>query len=443
MEKINRDGTQRLDAWLDEYCRLNRFSGVLRVTHRDEILYQRCMGMADPNAGKPITKDSRFHFYSLSKPFCAIGFMKLWDRGMTVLDAHPSRYVKEAHGFHPDLTIAQMLRHTSGMADFSNHRDYESFKRSDCVMDIRRMVKELSEYPANFLPGTSTQYANINFAVCALIIENVSGMPYAEYMKKEVFEPLGMETASVHSHGAGIENQAIGCEIDGNRLIPVGGSLGWMFGGGDIVGSVDDVYCLNRAIKHRMLLSERAWNEILTTSPINSFGMGCAVNRWHGKPRIQHNGGHIGYRTLHIQLPQDDFDIILLSNCGFGDSRNSISEAVYTAYFGENEGRSDRVNMDAGYIDGISGASENSRGFLPAKPPAVSLVEAKEQLLLGNYGGMRLEKYGEHYRIVQNGKSLVCAYTEKGLVNCFCDECYPIAFGNDGIPTLMGIRKNT
>ena len=105
-------------------------------------------------------------------------------------------------------------------------------------------------------------------------------------------------------------------------------------GAGDINGDIHDVYCLNHAIKKQLLLSAETWNEILTPSPINDFGCGCSITMWHGKKRITHSGGHIGFRNLHIQLPEDDFDIILLSNCGTVDARDPLSEAVNEAYYG-------------------------------------------------------------------------------------------------------------
>ncbi len=79
------------------------------------------------------------------------------------------------------------------------------------------------------------------------------------------------------------------------------------------------------------------------------MGMGCTISSWHGKHRITHNGGHTGFRTLHIQLPEDDFDIILLSNCGFGDARNAFSEAIHDAWYGTGHGESTKIEMDKEY----------------------------------------------------------------------------------------------
>jgi len=121
-------------------------------------------------------------------------------------------------------------------------------------------------------------------------------------------------------------------------------------GAADVVSTVEDVYCLNKAIKHKLLLSAESWDEILTPNPLNSMGLGCRVNEWYGKKRIVHNGGWNGFRTMHVQLPEDDFDIIVLSNSGWGNARRDIIEAVYSAYYGNSTLKSDVLEMDVGYI---------------------------------------------------------------------------------------------
>jgi CubicO group peptidase (beta-lactamase class C family) len=215
---------------------------------------------------------------------------------------------------------------------------------------FREHLKLLKDYPIAFAPGTGDFYANINFSIPAFTIESVTGMPYAEYMRQEVFAPLGMDTAVVDDEGVVIPNRVQGYNIIDGQRVPVEKSRDWMLGGGDIVGRVEDVYCLNKAVKHRLLLREETWEDVLTPSPINNKGMGCTITQWHGKKRITHNGGHRGFRTLHVYLPEDDFDIIWLSNSGYGDARKQISELVYDAFYGADSCESEAVEMDKGYI---------------------------------------------------------------------------------------------
>ena len=423
---------QRLDAFLDQYCECFLFSGIVRVTSRGQTVYERCIGYADREKLAKVTPDTQFCFYSLSKPFCAIGLLLLAEKGLVDLEAHPGRYVPQACGFDKRITIRSMLHHASGMPDF-NQLDDSLFAE-----DPRELIARMRSVPANFAPYENTRYSNIHFLLFALMIENITGMPYAQYLSCKVLEPLGMHTAQVDDGGPVSQSLARGYEMNNGQLIPVERARRGMLGAGDLLGTADDVYCLNQAIKNRKLLLPETWKQVLTPSPISAFGYGCSVTTWHGKRRITHNGGHTGFRTLHIQLPQEDFDIILLSNCGFGNSRVTISEAVYDAWFGLDVPAGEQNDMDTGYIRNASAAA-----FPDWKAQRYLLNPMEEAALLGVYEDLTLEKAGNDYCIVLgSGQRLPCYPVSPSLLKSTCiDEQYPVTTANDGALCLLGRTK--
>lgn len=341
---------ERMDSFLEKYTAETRISGVLRVTRKDEVLYEKQIGMADKEKKIPFTSQSLFTIYSLSKPFCALGLMKLAEGNLINIDCHPKQYLPEATGLDSRVTIRHMLHHNSGLPDFMLTEGFQGRYQTGYPEELREQLVALSKCPNTFEPGTDFMYANINFNLCAMIIENVTGMKYADYMKSEVFEPLGMKHAQIDRMNLFSEHRVTGYVQEGAQIVPTDRRLHWMLGGGDILATVDDVYCLNHAIKHRLLINAKNWETILTPSPIGNMGMGCSVSNWYGKKRIMHNGGHRGFRSLHIQLPEDDFDIIYLSNCGWGNARSDYAEEIFDAYYGANDQMSDEVDMDKGYI---------------------------------------------------------------------------------------------
>ena len=340
---------EKLDIFLTEYYEKFGNSGILRVTLKDVTLYERYMGFANKGQQRPFTKDSMFNFYSLSKPFLALGLMKLKEKGLVDIDVHPSVYVPEAKGFDPRVTIRHMLHHVSGLPDFIQTADFPHKYPTGYPEQMRQHLLELASFPQVFDPGTQTMYANINMNIPALIIENVTSLPYWEYMQREVFDPLGMITAKVDRQDLNVPNRVTGYEEIDGQIQAIDRWLHWMHGAGDMIGTVEDVYYLNKAIKHKLLLRPETWDEILQPWPGHSFSMGCRVNQWHGKTRIVHNGGAPGFRTLHMQLPEDDLDIIYLSNSGWGDARTDLSEAVFAAFYNE-ENSAEALQMDTGYI---------------------------------------------------------------------------------------------
>lgn len=339
-----------LDKKVCEYAGNNKISGILRVTLKDVIIYEKYLGYACDENKTLLNRESMFTIYSFSKPFCAFGLLKLKDKGLVDLDVHPSKYVPEAAGFHRALKIRHLLHHVSGIPDFEHAVEFKNAHPTGYYHQLREQMVELAKMPSSFEPGTATEYANINFILCALIIENVTGEKYADYMKKEIFLPLGMENAVIDNESLTIENRVQGYDLINCERVPINKSNDWLFGAGDVVATVDDVYRINHAIKHSLLLKDETWEEILTPYATNQFGMGCTISEWHGKKRITHNGGHFGFRTLHIQLPEEDFDIILLSNSGYGNARNDLSEMIYSCFYGEDNKLSEKIEMDAGYI---------------------------------------------------------------------------------------------
>lgn len=343
---------KKLDEDISAYCAENQIFGIIRITHKDKVIFEKNIGYADIKNQTPFTKDSMFSFYSLSKPFCAIGILKLKDRGLVDIDAPPSRYIPEAKGLDERVTIRHMLHHVSGLPDFELCEDFKAKHSDGYPCHIRKQLRELVSYPQFFAPETHTKYANINMILCALIIENISGLSYAEYMKKEVFEPLGMKTAVIDNESLYIEDRVQGYELSNGVITEIEKSYNWMLGAGDVVGTVDDVYALNKAIKHKLLLKHDTWQEVLTPHRRNTFGMGCTVKAWHNKKTVFHNGGHSGFRTYHVQLLEDDLDLIILSNSGYGMAREDIAELVHSAFY-ESDGHQSKIEhpeLDKGYI---------------------------------------------------------------------------------------------
>lgn len=439
---------EKMDQYMDAYCGLYQFSGMFRVTHKDKVIYERNVGYANLEHKIPFSNDSVFTMYSMSKPFCAIGILALADRGLVDINAHPGKYLPEAAQVDGRVTIKHLMQHSSGIMDFPQAKEIENVYISKHCPDMREAVKRMSTMPMNFAPGQGTRYSNINFCILALIIENVSGMSYADYMRQHVYLPLNMKNARIDRLGLVAENRVQGYDINGTEIIVTERmNPDYFIGAGDMIATIEDVYCLNHAIKHRKLLKPETWELVLTKSPISAFGLGCQVWDWQGKKRIQHNGGSSGFRTLHVQLPEDDLDIILLSNFGFGDARWSLTNAVYAAFYGEEGANKESESMDKGFV------RESIRvlptGFLPERKPAYQLTAEQEQRILGKYGSPNearptsLTKVGDHYCIIEGGWQKLDCYpiSETVLASCYLDENHKISVDEAGRVCLDGRPK--
>lgn len=439
---------EKMDQYLDRYCELYKFSGMFRVTLKDQIIYERNVGYADYEHKVLFSRNSVFTLYSMSKPLCVIGLLALADQGLVNIDDHPGKYLPEVKGIDPQISIRHLIYHMSGLRDFNQLKEIYGQYAVQHRPNMRQAVSRLVSHPLNFAPGTDTRYSNINYTILALIIENVSGMTYADYMKQKVFTPLGMKNAQVDALGLVAANRVRGYELDGDDIIAMERENPDSFiGAGDIIATIDDVYCLNHALKHKKLLKPETWEQVLTPSPISVFGMGCQIHNRDGKLRIQHNGGSSGFRTLHIQLPEDDLDIILLSNFGFGNARGALSNAVYAAFYGETVTPGEAASMDKGYIqDSVQLLPE---GFLPERKPAITLSPEYEQTLFGTYAfdgedaPTTFTKEGDRYCMKTSGWQKFYCYpvSETVFASCHLEEAYRFSYDENGCLQLIGRKK--
>ena len=113
-----------LDEEIDEYCAEKKIFGVMRITIKDKVVFKKNIGYANIETQEPYTEKSMFSFYSLSKPYCVIGLLRLYAMGLVDIDAPPSKYVPEAKGFDVRVTIRQMTHHISGLPDFERNEEF-------------------------------------------------------------------------------------------------------------------------------------------------------------------------------------------------------------------------------------------------------------------------------------------------------------------------------
>jgi CubicO group peptidase (beta-lactamase class C family) len=432
---------EQLDKWIDRYCEVFPFSGILRITKEEKLVYKRCIGLANREHGIPITPETRFRLYSMTKPFCAIALLLLCDRGLVDLDAHPGKYVPLASKLHPKVTLRTLLNHSSGLPDFSLSPEF-SLLQYQVPVNYQNLFDCVSNIPMNFEPGTGSNYCNFNFFLASLVIEAVSGEQFESFIQREVFDALGMENTTIDEVSKLVEKRASGYEINGREIVAAPYlNINWMKGAGAAIGTAQDVYQLNRAIKNQKLLKKETWKQVFTPTTAG-YGLGCTVSNWHGKERYTHNGGYYGFRTLHIQLPEDDFDIILLSNMGFGNARMAFSEAIYQIFYENYQSAGKQLAMDPGFAISSELAYEVMN---PQRPAEISLEDGQEYVGVYNsktsFAQVKSEN-GEWEIVLDNYKHLpVYPCGKDTFFHKVIDESYRFSRDEKGNLELMGMKK--
>ncbi len=221
---INPRNLAYLDEHIQRYISSGRPAGALTVVYdKGEIAYWSAYGLRDRERGKPVTANTIFRIYSMTKPIATVALMQLYEGGLVQLDDPVHRYIPSweklrvyQYGSYPQLrttpcqrsmTIRDLLSHQSGLtyhyapvpgpqpgrergatAVAAAYRQV-GIARMDCT--LQHMVDGLSELPLEFSPGTAWNYS-ISTDVVGYLVEVISGQRFDRYLQERIFEPLGM-----------------------------------------------------------------------------------------------------------------------------------------------------------------------------------------------------------------------------------------------------------
>jgi len=182
------------------------FSGILRVTRGEQLLYESCHGLANRADGIPVHRGTRFATASLSKMFTAVGVLDAAGRGEVgvhdrVVDVLPPG--KRPSTLRDDVTVHHLLAHSSGIADYFEEDEDLPGYREDYgdiwdripnyrVRDYASLLPLFADLPPNFPPGDTFHYSNAGYVLLGILLAEVSDLRFAEAVTSRVLEPAGM-----------------------------------------------------------------------------------------------------------------------------------------------------------------------------------------------------------------------------------------------------------
>ena len=313
------------------------FSGVCLVTRGEEEIVHVAYGLAHHGFGIPNTTGTRFDIASVTKVFTAAAVMQLVDRGEFALDTRVMPFLgMSGTKISDDVTVLHCLTHTSGIADDADEEageEYEALFRDTPNYSIRETCDFLPQFAykePNFAPGKGVRYNNCAFVLLGLVIENVSGMTYRDYVGRHIFAPADMTGADFCAMDGTCQNFAEHYK----RVTHEDGSVEWRKNiysyppigspdGGATVTAMDlDRFV--RAVRTDTLMSSRAGAELLRPhvkrqdindgSEWNRLAFEYALDRDGTIISISKEGMNAGVASYVVYNPTTDTTCVLLAN---------------------------------------------------------------------------------------------------------------------------------
>jgi CubicO group peptidase (beta-lactamase class C family) len=295
---------------------------AVAVARNGKIIWEEGFGWADREKRISATEHTMYSLASISKPITATGLMVLVERGLIDLDKPINDYLGESklNGRAFDTsgaTVRRVANHTAGLPLHYQffYRD-EPYRRPAMDETIRRYANLVTP------PGERSQYSNLGYGIIDYVLERVSGKSYPDFMREEVFVPLGLTRMSVHI-GPGLE------EFTATRYTPDGTPYPFYDfdhpGGSAVFSSAHDLvrfgmfHLKNHLTDQRQIISDGSIDEMHKPTASEEEGSGYGIG-WasstndKGLRTISHSGGMGGVRTNLILLPDQNAAVVVLCN---------------------------------------------------------------------------------------------------------------------------------
>lgn len=325
------DAGNKIDELISTYSKLNKFNGSALVTKNGTMLLNKGYGYRNAADKVMNNEESIFQLGSVTKQFTAAVILKLQEEKKLKVTDKLSKFFPD-YPKGDSITIKQLLTHTSGIYNYTNDGN---FMANEITKNKSReeMMALFKDKPLDFSPGTGWNYSNSGYSLLGYIIEVATKKSYEEAVRKYIFTPLHMTHSGFDFTHLKSPDKTTGYfmldDKNANPAPVVDSTVS--FSAGAIYSTTGDLYLWHKALEQNTVLSKAQQEESFT--PVkNNYGYGWGIDSIEGKRRVGHGGGIPGYITNESRVPEDDIDIVLLSNAS-DRSLDDITKSIYAILY--------------------------------------------------------------------------------------------------------------
>jgi CubicO group peptidase (beta-lactamase class C family) len=307
---------QKIDPVVKEYMSAYQIPGVsLAVLRQGKIVLLKSYGLANVEHQVPVKPETVFQSGSIGKQFTAAAIMLLVQDGKLSLDDKLAKYITDLPSTWQDITIRNLLNHTSGLGDYPAEIDLQRDYTED------EYFASFKKAPLDFAPGSSWNYSNIGYETLGVLIRKITGKYYGDFLQERIFKPLGMTTTRIISEADIVPNRAAGYRLMRGELknqewvSPTTNSTA----DGSLYLSILDLAKWDAALYTDMPLTKTSRDLIWTPARLSDgrtkdYGFGWHLADLHGHRVVLHGGAWQGFKSHIIRFLDTGVSIIFLAN---------------------------------------------------------------------------------------------------------------------------------
>jgi CubicO group peptidase (beta-lactamase class C family) len=314
----DKNSTQ-IDALFNDFDGAESPGAVVMVIREGKVIYEKGYGMSNVEQKLPCTTSTNFRLASVSKQFTATSILILAEQKKLSVDDPITKFFPEFPAYGNQITVRHLLSHRSGLIDYEDLiPDGTKIQVSD--RNALNLVQQQNK--TNFPPGSDFRYSNTGYALLSLIVESVSGTPYAQFLKRNIFSPLQMTNTIAYEAGISkVQNRAYGYAKEDGKFVPSDQSLtSAVLGDGGIYSSVNDLFKWDQSLYTDKILTSKMLKEAYTVASPKTdiadagYGFGWYVSKHRNNDLIFHRGHTCGFTNVIERYPDKKFTVIILTN---------------------------------------------------------------------------------------------------------------------------------
>lgn len=312
--------TSELNTILNGYYNNKQFNGTVLVGKKGNIVYQGAFGYSNFEKSIKNRIYTKFLIGSATKSFTAIAIMQVREKGLLNIHTPIKKYIPELNVELGNLTLHLLMKNSSGLPVHLGRITELQYRD----ISSKELIELYNTTKLSFKPGSKFDYSNLNYQLCAIVLERVTGKSYKDYLEKSIFEPLKMNDSGIERTHEIATDKALGYDLKEDDFVEAKNNyMSYAMGGGDIYSTALDILKWDSALYRNTLVNNESKQLLFDGNPneFGTYGYGFKVKEYARSSSkknvgklVRHGGSMYGYICNIHRYLDDEVTIVVLGN---------------------------------------------------------------------------------------------------------------------------------
>ncbi|MHC1737933.1 MAG: serine hydrolase domain-containing protein [Ignavibacteriaceae bacterium] len=318
----------KMDSLFSLIDKNDKGMGSISLFQNGEEVYQKAFGFSDFENNLLADSKTKYRIGSVTKTFTAVIILQMIEENKITLESPLSLFFPQIVN-SGKITIEQLLRHRSGIHNFTNDSAYVTYMDKPKIRD--ELLEIFSKLPSDFTPGEKFSYSNTGYVLLSFIAEKIDNKSFQDILIDRIIRPLQLENTFLGNKIVTINNEALSYNKIENWQRSVETDLSIPIGAGAIVSTPTDLNIFYNALFSGKLVSQTSLEKMTTL--VDGYGMGLFQIPFYERKAFGHTGGIDAFQTASAYFPDEKFAVSFISN-GVVVPRNDIMIGALSIFFG-------------------------------------------------------------------------------------------------------------